>query len=185
MAYAYIGYPLVVWMLSRLLPRPISKADIYPRISIVITAHNEERRIGAKLENTLSLDYPKHALEIIVASDCSSDRTEQIVRDFADNSDIMIRLCRQAERLGKTVAQRRGVQQSTGEIIVLSDATTLYEPDALRMLVRNLADPEVGCVAGQLTYVSRAQTSVGTSCKSYWNYEKIIKQSESDLGSLI
>ena len=185
MAYAYIGYPVMVWLLSRLLPRPVYKADIYPRISIVITAHNEERRIAAKLENTLLLDYPMQALEIIVASDCSSDRTEQIVRDCANSSGRPIKLYRQAERLGKTVAQHRGVQQSTGEIIVLSDATTLYEPDALKMLVRNFADPEVGCVAGQLTYVSRAQTSVGKSCNSYWNYEKIIKQSESNLGSLI
>jgi len=185
MAYGYVGYPLLIWILSNALPRPVRKADILPRISVVITAHNEEQGIGAKLANTLSLDYPPEKLEIVVASDCSTDGTEDIVSDFAAKSKSKIILYRQNERLGKTVAQHQGVRRSSGEIIVLSDATTLYDRGALRALARNFADPEVGCVAGQLSYVSRSSDGIGKSCSSYWSYEKIIKRAESDLGSLI
>lgn len=180
--YAYVGYPLTVYVLSRLFPRPVRRADITPKVSLIIAAHNEERDIAAKLENTLALDYPTARLEIIVASDCSTDRTEEIVSEFAERG---VRLYRQVERFGKTVAQSQAVKQATGEILVFSDATTKYAPDALRKLVRSFADSEVGCVAGQLVYVDGAQTAVGRGCSSYWNYEKFIKSCESRLGSLI
>lgn len=181
-AYAYVGYPVVIFILSRIFSRPVRKAGITPRVSLIITAYNEARDIAAKLDNTLALDYPADKLEIIVASDCSSDRTDEIVRGYSERGVI---LHRRPERLGKSVAQNHAVKIASGEILVFSDATTMYAPDAVRRIVRSFADPEVGCVAGQLIYVDNAATAVGQGCRSYWNYEKFIKESESRAGSLI
>jgi cellulose synthase/poly-beta-1,6-N-acetylglucosamine synthase-like glycosyltransferase len=180
--YAYGGYPLTVCALGWLFPRPVRRAEITPKVSIIIAAHNEERDIAAKLENTLALDYPADRLEVIVASDCSSDRTEEIAREYAGRG---VRLYRQAEHHGKTVAQRRAAKMASGEILIFSDATTKNSPDALRKLVRAFADPEVGCVAGQLIYVDGDKTAVGHGCRSYWDYEKFIKSCESRMGSLV
>jgi cellulose synthase/poly-beta-1,6-N-acetylglucosamine synthase-like glycosyltransferase len=181
-AYAYVGYPLLIVILSRLFPRPVRKAEITPKVSLIITAYNEERDIAAKLDNTLALDYPPDRLEIIVASDCSGDQTDDIVRRYEARG---VRLHRRPERLGKSVAQNHAVKQANGEILVFSDATTMYLPDAVRRIVRSFADPQVGCVAGQLIYVDKATTAVGRGCRSYWSYEKFIKESESRAGSLI
>ena len=157
-AFTYAGYPALMLLLSIILKRPVRRDDITPRVSIIIAAYNEERDIAAKLKNTLALDYPRERMEIIVASDCSTDRTDEIVRSFSAQGVI---LYRQPERFGKTVAQNRAVKASSGEILVFSDATTMYEPDAIRKIVRNFADPEVGCVAGQLIYAD-ASSSAGT-----------------------
>jgi cellulose synthase/poly-beta-1,6-N-acetylglucosamine synthase-like glycosyltransferase len=181
-AFIYAGYPALMFLLGFLFRRPVRRADISPRVSLIIAAYNEERDLKAKLENALALDYPHDRLEIIVASDCSSDRTDEIARSFSDRGVI---LYRQPERFGKTVAQNRAVRISSGEILVFSDATTIYEPDVLRKLVRNFADPEVGCVAGQLVYVDGKASAVGKGCRSYWGYEKFLKRCESQVGSLI
>lgn len=180
--YVYLGYPLMVFLLSVLFPRTIRKDDFSPSVSIIIAAYNEERDLRAKLDNMLSLDYQKDKLEIVVASDCSTDDTDEIVRSYADRGVI---LHRQEIRQGKTRAQQQAVKISTGEILVFSDATTIFELDALKKIVRSFADPEVGCVAGQLDYVDRTSTAVGKGCRSYWNYEKFLKKCESQLGSLI
>jgi cellulose synthase/poly-beta-1,6-N-acetylglucosamine synthase-like glycosyltransferase len=181
-AYTYLGYPALVCLLSRVWARPVRKADISPRISVIIAAHNEERDIGTKIENTYALDYPPEKLEIIVASDCSTDRTDEIARGYAHRGLIVHR---QYERLGKTMAQNSAVQVSSGDILVFTDATTGYEIDALRKLVRPFADAEVGCVSSQLIYVDRSKTTVGLGCRSYWRYEQLIRDSESRLGSMI
>lgn len=181
-AYTYVGYPALVYLLSRLFEKPVRRADITPKVSIIIAAYNEERDIAQKIENTLALEYPKAKLEIIVASDCSSDSTDRIVASYAQEGVI---LHRRLERLGKSVAQNAAMKCSTGEIIVFSDATTHYNPNAIQKIVRSFADPEVGCVAGHLLYVDRSTTAVGQGCRSYWGYERFIKQCESKLGSLI
>jgi len=180
--YVYLGYPVAVCLLSRLFSRPVRKDDFTPSISVIIAAYNEERDLPEKLKNVLSLDYPKEKLEVIVASDCSTDRTDEIVNGFAGQGVI---LNRQEHRLGKTRAQQQAAKISSGEILVFSDATTIYQEDALRKIVRSFADPEVGCVAGQLVYVDRVSTAVGKGCRSYWGYEKFLKKCESRLGSLI
>ena len=162
--------------------RPVRRDDITPRVSVIIAAYNEERDIGAKLKNTLWLDYPRDRMEIIVASDCSTDQTDEIVRSFGAQGVI---LRQQPERFGKTVAQNRAVKISSGEILVFSDATTMYKRDAIRKIVRNFADPEVGCVAGQLIYANSSSSAVGDGCRSYWGYEKFLKRCESQVGSLI
>jgi cellulose synthase/poly-beta-1,6-N-acetylglucosamine synthase-like glycosyltransferase len=183
LAYTYVGYPLLVAALSRLRPREVRKRDGWtPSVSVVITAYNEERDLAAKLENTLALDYPPDRLEIIVASDCSNDRTDDIARAYGARG---VRLHRQQERLGKTAAQNAAVEQARGEIILFSDATTLYEPDVLRVMMPSFADESVGCVAGRLIYVDPAASSVGKGARSYWGYESFLKRHESRVCSLI
>nr|MDQ3744409.1 glycosyltransferase [Acidobacteriota bacterium] len=141
LAYTYVGYPLLVAAFARLRPRPVRRAPLEPKVTVIITAYNEERDLAAKLENTLALDYPKEKLEILVASDCSSDRTDEIALAYSARG---VRLHRQAERLGKTAAQNSAVELASGEIILFSDATTLYERDVLRALVPSFADESVG-----------------------------------------
>jgi cellulose synthase/poly-beta-1,6-N-acetylglucosamine synthase-like glycosyltransferase len=183
LVYTYVGYPLVVAALSRLRPRPVEKREGWtPSVSVIITAYNEERDLPAKLENTLALDYPSDRLEIIVASDCSSDRTDEIARSYSSRG---VRLHRQAERLGKTAAQNAAVERAQGEIILFSDATTLYRPDVLRVMMPSFADPSVGCVAGRLIYVDPSASSVGEGARSYWGYETFLKKHESRACSLI
>src|SRR5215468_9730712 len=182
MTFIYVGYPALMLALSFLFRRPVRRADITPRVSVIIAAYNEELDIEAKLKNTLALDYPRERMEIIVASDCSTDRTDEIVRSFRMQGVI---LYRQPDRFGKTVAQNRAVEVSSGEILVFSDATTMYEPDAIRKIVRSFADPEVGCVAGQLIYMDASSSAVGKGCRSYWGYEKFLKRCESRIGTLI
>ena len=105
-AYAYAGYPLLIFILSRLFSRPVRQAEITPKVSLIITAYNEECDIAAKLDNTLGLDYPPDKLEIIVASDCSNDQTDDIVRGYGAHG---VHLHRRPERLGKSVAQNHAV----------------------------------------------------------------------------
>lgn len=180
--YTYVGYPLLLWAMSRWRARPVRKGACEPTVSVIITAYNEERDLAAKLENTLAIDYPREKLEIIVASDCSTDRTDEIARSFASHG---VRLHRQPERLGKTAAQNAAVELARGEIILFSDATTLYNPDVLRKMLPNFADPSVGCVAGRLIYIDPTQSSVGHGARSYWSYETFLKERESAILSLI
>jgi cellulose synthase/poly-beta-1,6-N-acetylglucosamine synthase-like glycosyltransferase len=182
LAYTYVGYPLLVAAFARMRPRTVRRAPLETNVTVIITAYNEERDLAAKLENTLALDYPKDKLEILVASDCSNDRTDEIARSFAARG---VRLHRQVERLGKTAAQNAAVELAGGEIILFSDATTLYERDVLRALMPSFADESVGCVAGRLVYVDPAETGVGRGAKSYWGYETFLKTHESRACSLI
>src|SRR5437870_111415 len=169
LGYTYAGYPLLLAVASQLRSRPVRRADWIPTVSVIITAYNEEQALAAKLANTLMLDYPKEKLEIIVASDCSTDRTDAIAREFAP---LGVRLHRQPQRLGKTAAQNAAVELARGEILLFSDATTLYRPDVLRAMMPDFADPTVGCVAGQLLYVELARSSIGRGARSYWSYER-------------
>ena len=180
--YAYVGYPLLLTLLSMVRPRPVRSSSWTPSVTVIIAAYNEERDLAAKLENTLALDYPKSDLEIIVTSDCSSDRTDEIAGGFSARG---VRLHRQEERLGKTAAQNAAVEKARGEIIVFSDATTHYRPDVLRLMMPAFADRSVGCVTGRVIYQDEKDSSVGTGTQSYWNYEFFLKKHESSVCSLI
>ena len=182
LGYTYAGYPLLLLIMSRLRPREVKRGAFEPSVSVIVTAYNEERDLAAKLENTLALDYPRELLEIIVASDCSTDRTDEIAHAFADRG---VRLARQPQRLGKTAAQNMAVAEARGEIILFSDATSLYERDVLRVMMPSFADPTVGCVAGRLIYVDPADSRVGRGARSYWGYETFLKRHESRVCSLI
>ncbi len=182
LAYTYVGYPLLLVILSRLRPRPVKRSAFQPSITVIITAYNEERDLAAKLENTLALDYPRELLEIIIASDCSTDRTDEIARMYAARG---VRLVRQPQRLGKTAAQNMAVIEAHGEIILFSDATSLYEPNVLPVMMADFADPTVGCVSGRLIYVDPSDSRVGKGARSYWSYETLLKKHESRIFSLI
>src|SRR5215510_185543 len=182
MAFIYVGYPALMFALSLMLRRPVRRDDITPRVSVIIAAYNEERDIEDKLKNTLALDYPRDRMEVIVASDCSTDRTDEIVRSFSAQGVI---LRRQPGRFGKTVAQNRAAKAASGEILVFSDATTMYEPDAIRKIVRSFADPAVGCVAGQLIYADVSASAVGRGCRSDWGYEEFLRRCEGDVGAVV
>ena len=182
LVYTYAGYPLLLMIMSAVKRREVRRGAFEPVVSVIVTAYNEERDLAAKLENTLALDYPKELLEIIVASDCSSDRTDEIVRTFAERG---VRLVRQPQRRGKTAAQNMAVTHARGDIILFSDATSLYEPDVLRVMMPSFADPSVGCVAGRLIYVDPAESRVGRGARSYWGYETFLKKHESRIFSLI
>jgi cellulose synthase/poly-beta-1,6-N-acetylglucosamine synthase-like glycosyltransferase len=178
-AYTFLVYPGAVWLLARLrqsrLPQTIP--DYFPRVALVISAYNEEAVIRAKVENALSLDYPVERLDIWVSSDGSSDRTCAIVRDVA-KANPRVRLMAHAVNRGKTAALLDTVRALPAriEVIVFSDANSMYRADAIRRLVSHFAHPEVGCVAGELVY--RTRSGEGT----YRSYENRIKRAQSQLG---
>lgn len=180
--YVYAGYPLLVYLVSLISPKVVKRGEFEPKVTVLITAYNEEKDIARKLENTFEIDYPGDKLEILVASDGSTDRTDEIVRGFEDRD---VRLFRQDGRLGKTYTQNKAVELAAGEIILFSDATTAYRPDVLREMLPNFADESVGCVAGKLVYVDDSSSNVGKGARSYWNYETSLKQAESRACSLI
>jgi cellulose synthase/poly-beta-1,6-N-acetylglucosamine synthase-like glycosyltransferase len=182
LAYVYAGYPVLVFLVSRLFSKTVRRAAIEPRVTILITAFNEDRAIREKLENTLRIDYPADKLEILVASDGSTDRTDEIVGEFADRG---VKLFRQEGRVGKTATQNNAVEHATGEIILFSDATTTYLADVFQNILPNFADDSVGCVAGRLVYTDAEGTGVGKGARGYWNYETFLKSAESRACSLI
>ncbi|HTE95159.1 MAG TPA: glycosyltransferase family 2 protein [Bradyrhizobium sp.] len=170
--YTYAGYSLTILLLAQFVLRPIRRAAIEPRVTYLITAYNEAKNIQGKLEQVLSLDYPHDRLEIIVASDGSTDRTDDIVRQFADRR---VRLVRVEGRVGKTETQNRAVREATGEVVIFSDATTFYEKSALRNIVRNYADPAVGAVSGRYEYRNPTGAPIGFGSILFWKYENLIK----------
>lgn len=179
LAYHYIGYPVVVFVASRLVPYRIRRDDIQPRVSLIVAAYNEASVMKQKLDNTLELDYPRERLEAIVVTDGSNDETANIVASYHDRGIILMH---RPERAGKSAAINRAADQATGEILVFSDANAFYRKDALRNLVRNFQDSSVGCVSGKKT-VQPTSASITKSEGSYWKYESFIKTCESRLGT--
>lgn len=182
-AYVYLVYPLIVHALSWLLGRPVRRGnEILTTATIVITAYNEEKNIDAKIRNVLDLDYPPALLEVMVVSDASSDRTDDLVRQHASNG---VKLLRVEGRVGKTACQNFAITQARGEIVVFTDATTRINPDALALLVQNFVDPDVGCVAGFLVYRGKSRDITSRGGASYWNFEIALRCAESRLSTLI
>ncbi len=179
-AYAYAGYPLLLLALSRLRRRPVRRAPIRPRVSFIITAHNEARRLPQKLENTLRLAYPADRLEVLVASDCSTDDTDAIAASYRDRG---VRLVRAPERRGKENAQKYAVDCASGEILVFSDVGTLLDPDGLSRMVANFADLSVGCVSSVDRLVDRDGRLSGEG--AYVRYEMRLRALESEVNSLV
>lgn len=170
--YTYFGYPFLILFLSLFIHHQIHQQESEPKVTFLITAYNEEKNIAGKLENTLSLDYPKEKLEIIVASDASEDRTEQIVKDFSARGVILNRV---EGRVGKTETQNQTVKMAHGDIIIFSDATTKYKKDAIRKIVRNYNDPSIGAVSGRYEYVNPTGAPVGLGTILFWKYENSVK----------
>lgn len=181
--YVYAGYPLLLQLLVWLRgARPVRRGPALPRVSLVISAYNEESVIARKIRNALALDYPAELLEIVVISDASTDGTDAAVNWFAD---YRVRLFRQHERRGKTAGLNAAIPTLTGEIVIFSDANAIYEPDAVRNLVRNFADPGVGYVTGEARYLKGNRSTADVSERAYWNYEIWIKRLETAVGSMV
>jgi cellulose synthase/poly-beta-1,6-N-acetylglucosamine synthase-like glycosyltransferase len=180
--YAYIGFPLLLAIRGWLQRRPVKKADIVPRVSLVITAHNEATHIGAKLENVLALDYPREQLEIIVASDGSNDGMNEIVTRYADRGVLL----RAFPRQGKIPTLNAAAVQATGDILVFSDANSIYASDALRVLLRAFADPTVGAVGGNQVYISGSTGNTASfGERMYWGFDRRLKAAQTEAGNMI
>lgn len=183
--YAYLGYPPLIWLLSRLFgtnsPPPTVRAGEWPEVSLLIAAYNEEREIGARVRNALGQDYPAGMLEVVVASDGCTDRTNDIVRAF---SEAGVRLLDSPQRRGKAAVLNAAFPNLGSDIVVLSDANTHFsDPAAIRNLVRWFRDPAVGAVCGRLLLTDPA---TGRNVDGmYWKYETFLKGCEGRLGGLL
>lgn len=180
--YAYLLFPLLTFVRGRFWRTPYHTADITPKVSLIIAAYNEAQSIGAKLDNVLALNYPRKKLEVIVASDGSNDGTDEIVRGYAAHGIRLLAL----PRRGKAPALNAAVAAATGDILVFSDANSMYAPNAIRALTRPFADPAVGGVAGNQVYLKEtAGPATGGGEQSYWNFDRKLKQSQSQAGNAI
>ncbi len=186
-AYSYFIYPVLLKLLpirksSNITDKDntnLSKADM-PELSLIITAHNEEGRIRKKLDNTLQIDYPKDQLEIIVASDFSTDDTDSIVESYHNHG---VRLVRADEHKGKEYAQLCAIRQSNGSILVFSDVATQIPAEAFRLLANCFADDRVGAVSSEDQFVSNDGRIVGEG--AYVKYEMWLRRLESDRAGLV
>lgn len=180
--WTYAGYPILLRILPASSKHRPNGDVIEPSCTLVIAAYNEEQLIGEKLKNSLLTNYPQDKLQILVSSDCSIDRTHEIVRSFANRGVELVVL---EERGGKTAAQNAAVRCAKGEIIVFTDASTEFTPDTIRNLVQPFSDPSVGAVGSELDYVSDGNTGIGKGAGAYWRYERWVKAMEASVNSLI
>lgn len=178
--YSYFIYPVVLSVLSSVRPRASAPAvpAVLPSMSLIVTAYNEHGRIREKLDNCLAIDYP--SLEIIIASDCSSDDTDDIVREYAGHG---VKLVRAEERLGKENAQWGAIRQAQGDIVVFSDVATQIPAAALRNLATYFADATVGAVSSEDRFISQDDTVAGEG--AYVRYEMWLRRMESELSGLV
>ena len=183
LVYTYVGYPLLIFAWSRVHPRPVHRGAIEPRVSVLFAAHNEERNVASRIRNLRQLDYPGSRLEILVASDGSSDATLERAQASAGTG---VRVFGCPERQGKPCALNALAGQATGDILVFTDARQRFEPGTLRALVADFADPDVGGVSGELMLVTDPDAgNVGEAVGLYWRYEKLIRRAESRIHSTV
>ncbi|HEY6729793.1 MAG TPA: glycosyltransferase family 2 protein [Solirubrobacterales bacterium] len=178
LVYTHLGYPLVLWALTRL--RRVSNTrpralELVPTVSLVIPAYDEEEVIAAKVANALALDYPRDHLQIIVASDGSTDATAERAR--AAGADLVLEL----PPGGKVAALNAGAERATGEVLAFSDANSVWAADALRQLVAPFADPEVGYACGQVRFLDAGGNNLEGA---YWRYEMAVREMESALAGI-
>lgn len=179
--YVYLGYPLLIRALAALWPRPVRARGGEPPVSVVIVAHNEAARIAGRLENLLALDYPQDRLEILFASDGSTDDTPEVARRYEPEGVTVLAF---EPRRGKPSVLNDVVPKARGEIVVFGDARQRFDPGALRALVAPFADPRVGAVSGELVLANEEGTGTGEGVGIYWSYEKFIRKGEAALGSV-
>ncbi len=185
--YVYAGYPLLAKFLGAATNRTVHASPpgdhtYEPTITVVIAAYNEAPHIADTVRNKLEQDYPHDKLNVIVISDESEDDTDALVEAIDDDR---VQLIRQVPRAGKTSALNLAMPQATGEVIVFSDANSLYGPDTLRNLVAPLNDPEVGYVTGRMVYKAPDGSLTGEGCSAYMNYENKLREWETQLGSVV
>jgi cellulose synthase/poly-beta-1,6-N-acetylglucosamine synthase-like glycosyltransferase len=182
LGYIYIGYPILVFLFSLFKNKGVRKETFQPNITILIAAYNEEENIEETIKNKLDLNYPREKREIMVISDGSTDKTDDIVKKYDSQG---IKLIRQEIRSGKTAALNKAVPQVVGDILVFSDANSIYNKNALQKLVDNFADPTVGYVTGKMIYTNPDDTAIGDGCNAYIRYENYLRKLETKLGSIV
>jgi cellulose synthase/poly-beta-1,6-N-acetylglucosamine synthase-like glycosyltransferase len=181
LVYLFAIFPALTLVRAMAWRRPYQAAEITPTVTIIIAAHNEAGNIQSRMENLLALDYPREQLQILVASDGSSDGTEDVVAGYASRGVQLLAL----PRGGKIAALNRALKEAVGEILVFSDANTIFAPQALRALVRPFADPQVGGVAGNQVYLKGNHRSPATDGeRMYWSFDRLLKRAQSAAGSV-
>ena len=197
--YSYLGYPAWLWLRSRWSPRPVrrssgqssrqssSQSSAVPAVTAVMVVRNEEAVIARKLDNLLTLDYPHTKLDLVVVSDGSSDRTPAILADYARDAQVRTRLrtlIKPASE-GKAAGLNDAIKLATGEVLLFTDARQQIESSALRLLIENFADPDVGAASGELMLGDPASGETGKGMGLYWRIEKKIRELESASGSVV
>lgn len=184
-AYGYFGYPAMLWLLTRSQrterPDPADRVD-WPSISISLPAFNEEDSIARTLDRLLEIDYPADRRQIVVVSDASSDRTDDIVRAYADRG---VELVRVEERQGKTAAEAAAIRHLRGDIVINTDATILIPPESVKALIRAFDDPTVGVASGRDVSVGSAEAEANSSESGYVGYEMWVRSLETRLGGIV
>lgn len=180
--YPYLFYPALVLLLAGLRPRPVQARPLEASVTILIPAYNEAECIGSTIQNKLDQDYPREKLQILVVSDGSTDGTDEIVRRFADHG---VQLLRRAGREGKAAALNEAIRMARGEIVVFSDANSLFDRNAIRYMVENFADPDVGYLTGALWLIDENATVSGGGIDTYMRYENLVRRAETRVGSII
>lgn len=178
--FTYLGYPILLLLLSLFKKNKANCSMYFPTVSLIIACHNEENVIEKKILNTLKLNYPKEKLEIIIFSDGSTDNSEEIIKKYNNQN---IKLLAFPNHPGKTICQNESVKCAKGEIIVFSDANSMYEKDAVIELIKPLQDKKNGVTVGCLRY--KKEFTNNKEENSYWNYENLLKKIESRLGMLL
>ena len=191
--YTYLGYPLLVLLWSKIGKKETApKAQrIEPFVSVVIAARDEEQHIGARVQDLLKQGYPRDKLEIIVVSDGSTDNTTGILDRLAGKMNVgraydrpLLKCVRYRAHRGKPFAINRGISEAKGELIVFADARQRFAADAIRHLVANFINPQVGCVSGELVFEESRGSSIQAEMDAYWRFEKWLRKLESATGSV-
>lgn len=181
--YTYAGYPLWLWLRSRLRPWPVQRGANLPFISFVMVVRNEEKFLERKLENLAGLDYPLESSQIVVVSDGSTDRTEGILREYARNPKVHA-VMNQLSR-GKASGLNDALEFAHGDVVVFTDARQTLERESVKILMEDFADPQVGCVSGELMLGDPEAGEKNRGMGMYWRIEKVIRELESASGSVV
>jgi cellulose synthase/poly-beta-1,6-N-acetylglucosamine synthase-like glycosyltransferase len=182
--YAYFGYPAIIWLVAKRRRRglPVHDPDSWPSVTITLPVYNEEKAVAATLDSLLALDYPPERLRILVVSDASTDRTDEIVRGYADLGVSLLRL---PQRMGKTAAENAAASVVTDPIVVNTDATVRILPHALKSLVRTFQDPQIGLASGRDVSMGDQQVESNRDESAYVDYEMQIRSLETRAGSIV
>lgn len=192
LAYATFGYPVTLFVASKFFTRPVGKSHITPPplVSVVIAARDEEENISRRIKNLSSMDYPKESLQVIIISDGSSDSTGEVATSVLSSGALespfheASRVISYDENRGKPHALNIGVKHALGEFILFTDVRQQFKTDAVRELIANFSDPEVGCVSGELVFTDSPNSRIEGEMNFYWRLEKLVRKLESSVGSV-
>lgn len=181
--YAYIAFPAFLLLFGGILGRPVRKAQIEPSVSLLIPAYAEGEQVRRKIANSLALDYPQEKLEIVITCDGNKNETPRHAKEAAEGTRVLVLV--QPINQGKIANLNAAVPKLQNDLIVFSDTSAILEPDSLRKIVRNFADPLVGAVSGKYTVIEPGAVKIGHSEDLYWRYETFLKEREASIHSML